>query len=71
MQMVPHNHASEDVLEQYAMGTMSEANSAPLEEHLLVCPACCERVAWLDDFVKSICAAAEATPRVVSAGHHS
>jgi len=63
------NHASEDALEQYAIGKMSEGEVAPVEEHLLVCPHCCERVAWLDDFVESIRSAARATSRVAATGH--
>jgi hypothetical protein len=51
------------------MGKMSEGEVAPVEEHLLVCPHCCERVAWLDDFVESIRSAARATSRVAATGH--
>ncbi|MGB9456308.1 MAG: hypothetical protein WCB12_09710 [Bryobacteraceae bacterium] len=63
------NHPSEDVLEQYVMSKLSEAEVVPVEEHLLVCQHCCERVAWLGDFVDSIRSAARATSRAAAAGH--
>ncbi len=69
MQVVAQNHPSEDVLEQHVMGKLSEAEVVPVEEHLLVCQRCCERVAWLGDFVDSIRSAARATSRVAADGH--
>ena len=36
-----HNrHLSEDDIEKYAMGKMTETEAAPTEEHLLVCQQC-------------------------------
>ncbi len=36
-----HNlHLTEDDIEKYAMGKMTEEESAPTEEHLLVCQQC-------------------------------
>ena len=67
MQEVTQTHASEDVLERYAMSKLSEAELVPVEEHLLVCPLCCERVTWLDRFVDSIRSADDATARVAEA----
>jgi len=52
------NHIAEDVLEQYAMSKLGEAEVIPVEEHLLICEQCRERVAWLDEFVRSMRAAA-------------
>jgi hypothetical protein len=60
-------HTSEDVLERYSMSKLSEVELAPVEEHLLVCPLCCERLTWLDRFVDSIRAADDATVRVAEA----
>lgn len=34
------DHIPEDLLEGYAMGKVSALDRAPLEEHLLICPAC-------------------------------
>ena len=60
-------HTSEDVRERYSMSKLSEVELAPVEEHLLVCPLCCERLTWLDRFVDSIRAADDATVRVAEA----
>lgn len=59
--MVPDNHIAEDALEEYVRAKLSEAEIVPVEEHLLICQRCRERVAWLDDFVSAIRAAAGAT----------
>jgi hypothetical protein len=40
-------HGSDNDLEQYAMGRLLEAEIGEIEEHLLVCPECREKV---DDF---------------------
>ena len=61
IQMMSKSHPAEDVLERYAMGTLSEAEVVPVEEHLLLCPSCCARVVFLDDFVGSIRAASVAS----------
>ena len=44
----------DDVLERYAMGTLSGPDFIPLEEHLLVCTTCQSRLAALEDFVQVI-----------------
>ncbi|MGO9231058.1 MAG: zf-HC2 domain-containing protein [Bryobacteraceae bacterium] len=67
--MVTQNHASEDALEQYVRAKLTEEEAAPVEEHLLVCPRCCERVAWLDEIVESIRTAAHTASRAAAAGH--
>jgi len=71
MQVVTENHIAEDVLEQYAMAKLSEVEVVPVEEHLLICEGCRERLAWLDDFVGSIRSAARATSHVSVAGPRS
>jgi anti-sigma factor ChrR (cupin superfamily) len=45
-------HASDDILERYAMGTLSGRESAPVEEHLLLCTVCQERLEDLDGFIQ-------------------
>ena len=40
-------HLTEDDIERYAMGKMTEAESAPAEEHLLVCQQCREELELL------------------------
>ena len=52
------SHLQEDVLERYAMGTLSEQESAPVEEHLLICSACQNALAEIDEY---ICVARSAT----------
>lgn len=51
-------HISQDALEQYAMETSPESEIAPLEMHLLICPACQDRLGHLDQFITALCAAA-------------
>lgn len=46
-------HIEEDVLELYSLGRLSEPASADLEEHLLVCHSCQERLEQTDDFVRA------------------
>jgi len=53
------SHPSEDVLEAYAMGKLSDQDSGPLEEHLLICLACQNRLETLDEFVRVAKAATE------------
>jgi anti-sigma factor RsiW len=69
MRVVTQNHASEDVLELYVRAQLSEAEAAPVEEHLLVCPLCCERVAWLDRFVESVRSATQTMSCEAADGH--
>ena len=47
-------HIPDDLLEVYAMGKLSDHESEPVEEHLLLCPVCQEQLAELDDFVPAI-----------------
>lgn len=46
------NHPSEDLLEQYALGRLAEAQVAPLEEHLLLCSQCQTALTQADDYVQ-------------------
>jgi anti-sigma factor RsiW len=54
-------HISEDSLEQYAMGAFPEPEAGPLEEHLLICTACQDRLQATDDYVAAMRAAAKVT----------
>jgi len=45
------DHASDDVLERYAMGRLPEPEMAEFEEHLLVCDRCQDRLA-LEDSIR-------------------
>ena len=53
-------HISEDSLEQYAMGAIPESEAGPLEEHLLICPTCQDRLQATDDYVAALRVAAKA-----------
>jgi hypothetical protein len=47
-------HADEETLEKYSLKTLPEAETARLEEHLLVCPKCQGRLEEIDHFVAAI-----------------
>jgi hypothetical protein len=51
-------HASDELLEQYSLGTLPEPQAEPLEEHLLVCEQCQDRLNQTDAFIAAIQAAA-------------
>lgn len=46
-------HISEDALERYSLGILAEMEVPPLEEHLLICPSCQDRLAQMDSFVRA------------------
>jgi len=54
----PDRHAEEDELERYSLGEVASDEYARLEEHLLVCEACRERLAVHDLFTRSFTGAA-------------
>jgi len=45
-------HFSAEAWEEYARGMLSEEDSKPLEEHLLVCPACQDALAGWDEYIR-------------------
>ena len=51
-------HVSDDTLERYAMQTLPESESGPLEEHILICADCRERLQAEIDFVTAMRGAA-------------
>jgi anti-sigma factor RsiW len=50
-------HICDDDLELYAMDRLDETDAAPVEEHLLVCEGCRERLAEWDEYVRAMLAA--------------
>ena len=52
------HHISEEVLEEYALGMQSNQDCKPLEEHLLICPACQDLLAATDEYIRVAKAAA-------------
>ncbi|HLH41265.1 MAG TPA: hypothetical protein VKX39_19105 [Bryobacteraceae bacterium] len=61
--MTPHpewvEHPAEDTLEEYAFNRLAEEEAAPLEEHLLVCSICQDRLAASDEYIRLMKAAAD------------
>jgi len=47
-------HASENALEEYALGRLLEPELASLEEHLLLCDECRERLRAVDEFIQML-----------------
>ncbi len=45
------HHPSEEILERYALGRVGASDLEPIEEHLLVCPQCQERLSEADQYV--------------------
>jgi len=58
MQSDLNHHVDEEVLERYSMGRLPEEVAAPVEEHLLVCETCQDRLEEVDAFVAAARAAA-------------
>jgi anti-sigma factor RsiW len=51
-------HIQEDQLDRYAMGTLPQESLAGVEEHLLVCPVCQNRLVEADQFLQAFRSAA-------------
>lgn len=52
------DHATEETLEQYSLGTLPDRELESFEEHLLVCPSCQDRLAATDRFIRAFRSAA-------------
>lgn len=50
-------HPEDDVLEQYAMAQLPAATAESLEEHVLVCASCQDRLDFTETYVRSMKAA--------------
>ncbi len=55
-------HIPEDLLEEYALGKASDGDCSPLDEHLLICRTCQNRLAEIDEYVRVMKAAIAAPP---------
>ena len=55
-------HPSDNLLEAYAMGKLTDQESEPVEEHFLLCPVCQNRLEDQDDFFRVMRAALESSP---------
>jgi hypothetical protein len=47
-------HVNDDTLERYAMQVLPESEVGPMEEHLLICPDCRERLQAEIDYVTAM-----------------
>ncbi len=47
-------HLSEEILEEYRFRRLSEREIEALEEHLLICPQCCEALKKIDEFASAV-----------------
>jgi hypothetical protein len=47
---MPYMHIEDDLLDQYAIGTLAQERLAGVEEHLLICEACQSRLLASDEF---------------------
>ena len=50
----PDPHVDADELERYSLGDSEEASAARIEEHLLVCDACRERLTQVDEYHRAM-----------------
>jgi hypothetical protein len=49
-----YHHVDAEDLEKYSIGTSSPAESAQIEEHLLTCECCQDRLRETDDYVRAV-----------------
>jgi anti-sigma factor RsiW len=64
-------HTADDELEAFSLGRLSPAASASLEEHLLGCTSCLDRLAGWDEYtgaVRVACRTLHSSPRARTAG---
>ena len=61
-------HIDDETLDRYALGKLSEDDAAPIEEHLLVCHACQDRLDRADSFIGAFREAAPLVPEPEAAG---
>lgn len=54
-------HISDEMLEQYAMERILDPESEALEEHLLICPECRDRLQTMEEYVAAMKSAAGKT----------
>ena len=59
--MPPAAHWNEEVLEIYALGQSAPEETDAIEEHLLVCCECQDRLRKLDEFISALQATLNAT----------
>jgi hypothetical protein len=58
------SHQADDQLELYALGRLTEPEQAALEEHLLICEACRQRLEEAEAFAKAMRRAIADSPTI-------
>ena len=48
-----NGHAQEEMLEEHSLGKLPDAEAESLEEHLLICPQCQDRLAEVEEFAEA------------------
>ncbi len=48
------SHFSQDALELYALGVLSEHGCSDVEEHLLICPQCQTQLEAADEYIRVV-----------------
>lgn len=48
------DHLSDDTLELYSLGTLPDPELVPVEEHLLICSSCQDRLRETDEYVQAM-----------------
>ena len=62
------NHPTEEAVERYLFGSLSDWEIETLEEHLLVCHSCIDTAEQLLAFVQSLRSTLREKPKVRAAG---
>jgi hypothetical protein len=62
MQIDVEQHIEETTLERYSMGSLAEEAAAEVEQHLLLCEACCTKATEADSYVRAMKRAAQELP---------
>jgi anti-sigma factor RsiW len=66
-------HTADDDLEAYSLGRLSAAALAPLEEHLMGCASCLDRLAGWDEYtgaMRGACRTLHSSPRARTAAEY-
>jgi hypothetical protein len=65
-EMFTAGHPEEDVLEQYAMGKLNEPIVESIEDHVLVCASCQDRLDFTETYVSSMRSALKSAQQVAA-----
>ena len=53
MKVLEKGHISDAALENYSLDHLAEPELEVVEEHILICPTCQDRLTEIDDFVRA------------------